>query len=198
MTPTETASTRSYWVLLAAAGLCVLSSLLMMPYVPDDSYISFRYAENLVNGEGLAFNTAEGPVEGYSNLLWILLCAVLYKAGLNLPSTVPVVGMLVGVLNVFFLWIILSRRGLPGLQLLFPLLLLASSGPFIIYAISGLEMPLYALLLLATVNSIDSIFATGRLRHYVLLTITGVLLSLCRPEGVSRYFCGPVFLTTNC
>ena len=63
MTPTETASTRSYRVLLAAAGLCVLSSLLMMPYVPDDSYISFRYAENLVNGEGLAFNTAEGPVE---------------------------------------------------------------------------------------------------------------------------------------
>ena len=65
------------YALVAAILLCVLSSLFMMNFVPDDSYISFRYAENLANGHGLRFNTNEQPVEGFSNLLWILVCAVM-------------------------------------------------------------------------------------------------------------------------
>lgn len=40
----------------------------------DDAYISFRYAQNLVNGEGLVFNPGE-RVEGYSNLLYVLMLA---------------------------------------------------------------------------------------------------------------------------
>jgi len=38
----------------------------------DDAYISFRYAENLFNGNGLVFNVGE-YVEGYSNFLYTLL-----------------------------------------------------------------------------------------------------------------------------
>ena len=37
----------------------------------DDAYISFRYAQNLLDGHGLVFNPGD-PVEGYSNLLWVL------------------------------------------------------------------------------------------------------------------------------
>jgi arabinofuranosyltransferase len=40
----------------------------------DDAYISYRYAENLVTGVGLVFNPGE-RVEGYSNLLYVLLIA---------------------------------------------------------------------------------------------------------------------------
>ncbi|MFQ5510810.1 MAG: hypothetical protein ACE5EO_03075 [Candidatus Krumholzibacteriia bacterium] len=170
--------------LLAALALYVMSSLFMMPYVPDDSYISFRYAENLVNGEGLAFNEAEQPVEAYSNLLWIFVCAALYKAGMDLPTVMPFVGVLVGALNILLLWILFVRRRMPGLQMLFPLLFLASSGPFITYAVSALEAPLYALLLLAMINFVDLAFASGRLRYYLLLAFSGVLISLCRPEGI--------------
>ena len=42
----------------------------------DDAYISFRYAENLVRGEGLVYNPGE-RVEGYSNLLHVLISAAL-------------------------------------------------------------------------------------------------------------------------
>jgi arabinofuranosyltransferase len=38
----------------------------------DDAYISYRYARNLAFGHGLAFNPGE-RVEGYSNLLYVLL-----------------------------------------------------------------------------------------------------------------------------
>ena len=40
----------------------------------DDAYISYRYAENLVRGEGLVFNRGE-RVEGYSNFLYVLAVA---------------------------------------------------------------------------------------------------------------------------
>ncbi len=39
----------------------------------DDAFISFRYAKNLADGHGLRFNLGEHrPVEGYTNLLWVL------------------------------------------------------------------------------------------------------------------------------
>ena len=38
----------------------------------DDAFISFRYAANLVDGHGLVFNHGE-RVEGYTNLLWVLI-----------------------------------------------------------------------------------------------------------------------------
>ena len=42
----------------------------------DDAYISYRYAANLNAGHGLVFNPGE-RVEGYTNLLFVLLSAVL-------------------------------------------------------------------------------------------------------------------------
>jgi len=46
-------------------------------FLCDDAYISYRYARNLANGSGLRFNLGvEPPVEGYTNLLWILWCSV--------------------------------------------------------------------------------------------------------------------------
>lgn len=44
----------------------------------DDAYISYRYALNLVEGHGLVFNPGE-RIEGYSNLLWVLVAALLLQ-----------------------------------------------------------------------------------------------------------------------
>jgi hypothetical protein len=40
----------------------------------DDAFISFRYAQNLADGHGLSFNPEES-IEGFSNLLFVLLLA---------------------------------------------------------------------------------------------------------------------------
>ena len=45
---------------------------LAINYVEDDSFISFRYAKNFVNGDGLVFNPGE-RVEGYTNFLWVMM-----------------------------------------------------------------------------------------------------------------------------
>src|SRR2546428_487360 len=49
-------------------------------WTTDDAYISFRYADNLVHGRGLVFNVGE-RVEGYSNFLWTLWCALGIRLG---------------------------------------------------------------------------------------------------------------------
>jgi arabinofuranosyltransferase len=43
----------------------------------DDAYISYRYAQNLVEGHGLVYNPGE-RVEGYSNLLYTLMIALIF------------------------------------------------------------------------------------------------------------------------
>jgi hypothetical protein len=43
-------------------------------FLGDDCFISFRYAQHLVAGEGLVWNPGE-RVEGYTNFLWVLLLA---------------------------------------------------------------------------------------------------------------------------
>ncbi len=48
----------------------------------DDSFITFRYARNLVEGHGLVFNPGE-RVEGYTNLLFVLLSAAFIRLGID-------------------------------------------------------------------------------------------------------------------
>jgi arabinofuranosyltransferase len=175
------------YVLFAAVLFCVVCSFFMMDYLPDDSFISFRYAEHLANGHGLRFNVNEPPVEGYSNLLWILFCAFLYKLGLNLPDVVPTAGVLLGIFNIVLLWALYRRRELPALQMLVPLLVLAGSGPVVMYAVSGMETPLYAFFLLLMLYLLDVALAGGKSLQYALLAAAGFLLSLCRPEGAAAF-----------
>jgi arabinofuranosyltransferase len=71
-------------MLLLAAGLaiaCAVSWHLRLDLVIDDAFISFRYLDNWLAGHGLVFNSGE-RVEGYTNLLWIVLLAPLRMAGM--------------------------------------------------------------------------------------------------------------------
>src|SRR5690606_8691438 len=48
----------------------------------DDAWISARYAWHLAEGHGLVYNAGEPPVEGYTNLLWVLWLALVHTLGL--------------------------------------------------------------------------------------------------------------------
>src|SRR5215475_11087437 len=58
--------------LTVAAALFALWRAIGLAWLSDDGFISFRYAANLVRGDGLVYNAGE-RVEGYTNLLWTLL-----------------------------------------------------------------------------------------------------------------------------
>ena len=67
-----------------------------LPFIADDALISLRYSERLTDGQGLTWNDGE-RVEGYSNLLWVLLCAALGWLGLDMITAVRALGLASGV-----------------------------------------------------------------------------------------------------
>lgn len=57
-------------------------------FLVDDAFITFRYARHLAEGHGLVWNLGEQPpVEGFSNFLWVVACAVFEGLGVS-----PLVG----------------------------------------------------------------------------------------------------------
>ncbi|MBN1654507.1 MAG: hypothetical protein JXA30_12115 [Deltaproteobacteria bacterium] len=68
---------------LSSVVLCNLWSRLYYHNVCDDSLISMQYAKNLALGNGVVFNLSE-RVEGYTNFLWVVILAPLYRLCLSL------------------------------------------------------------------------------------------------------------------
>src|SRR5262249_33073342 len=62
----------------------------------DDAFISFVYSRNLARSGQLVFNLGE-RVEGYTNFLWTVLLAALYKVGLAPEITSRVLGTAFGI-----------------------------------------------------------------------------------------------------
>ncbi len=88
-------------------------------WVSDDAFISFRYARNLVEGQGLVFNSGE-RVEGMTNLAWTLLCALGLLLGFDASDVAITLGLAahVGVAAALALWSLawLRLRQLDQLQ----------------------------------------------------------------------------------
>ncbi len=119
-------------------------------YQPDDAYITFRYAENLAAGQGLVFNAAAPPVEGYSNLSWILLLAGLARLHLDLPLWAAELGRALSLLNLVLVYAL--ARTITGRRLgaLAAPALLALTAPYALWARGGLETMWYTTLLVGS------------------------------------------------
>lgn len=76
-------------VTAAVAGLAVWYA---HPVAFDDAYISYRYAQNLVAGDGLVFNPGD-RVEGYTNFLWVMIAGAALAAGLDPFATTRFLGV---------------------------------------------------------------------------------------------------------
>ncbi len=61
-----------FLVLAAIVGFCWRLSPLRH-FILDDAFITYRFAENIAAGYGVAWNPGDPPVEGYINFLWMIL-----------------------------------------------------------------------------------------------------------------------------
>lgn len=144
----------------------------------DDAYISYRYAQNLADGNGLVFNKGE-YVEGYTNLSWTLMVALGIELGLDAPGAGYVLMVFSGVfllLMTFILAQALLPEGLGYIAATAPLVLL-STNTFACWTASGLEAPLFAgLVTLALYYSVKE--------KMMAVSFVCILATLTRPEGV--------------
>ncbi|MBN1656707.1 MAG: hypothetical protein JXA30_23240 [Deltaproteobacteria bacterium] len=147
------------YLFLALATLIVAALLAIGAFawwanrvVFDDAYISYRYAENLIKGNGLVYNPGE-RVEGYTNFLWVLIGAAALAIGWDASEATQYLGVAaylvtLAITSIFFLIKVVERRVTPLLLLPF-LLTLVLPGGYAASSGSGLETSFVALLLLA-------------------------------------------------
>lgn len=143
----------------------------------DDAFISFRYAQNLVEGHGLVFNPGE-RVEGYSNFALVILVSFAHSV---LGATIEGAGLAVG-------WIAVVGVVLAAYRLLVRLdgsphlatcgaALVAGCSVFAAYGASGLETPLFvALVLLSLIALAD--------RTPCVAGLCAGVATCTRPDGV--------------
>lgn len=152
--PQVLAFVRRHWrkalaplVVLAGTGAVLLHQRSYAPFFTDDGFISLRYTERLLEGKGLTWNDHE-RVEGYSNLLWVLLCAVPGCFGANLLSGARAMGALcTGATLAAAVAAVRPSRPIQWLGALLALGMFAASDSIAVWSLGGLESPLVGALL---------------------------------------------------
>jgi len=110
----------------------------------DDAMISMRYAHNLAEGHGLVWNAGERPIEGYTNLLWVLVMAVVHAL---LPASktsgaVQALGLSLLVANLFVIRRIAEEVGAGAVGSVGAAFLTALYYPLTAWSLQGSELAL--------------------------------------------------------
>ncbi len=159
--------------------------------VLDDSYITYRYAENFANGYGFRWNINEVPSEGFTSYLHVLLLSFFYKFfGMSpLIST-----RILSFLSLFFITIICLRWLRESSKLtnknisyaLFSLLVIAN--PLLIYAsLFGLETIIIALVYTVSAILFHAWYKSGKTSTAAYLAIASLIAFLCRPDSLAFF-----------
>lgn len=172
------------WGLIPAVIVFLAHAWIYADFFIDDAFISLRYVQQWLAGNGLVYNIGD-RVEGYSNFLWIVLMGAAGALGMDLifASRLWGIGLSLATLALVF-WVV-RRMAFP----LFSPLLLALSAPFAMWAVGGLENPLFMFLALA--GSLLFWREEERGKGWTSSLCWG-LLALTRPDGL--LFGGVAFL----
>lgn len=121
-------------------------------WVCDDAFIAFRYSRNLAEGLGLRFNVGvEPPVEGYTQLGWILWIGLFEWLGLDPTVWSRVTGIAAGAALLLCVFGHARRRmGLNPLPAAAAALFFGTAPTAVVWATGGLGTMPFALALFVT------------------------------------------------
>ncbi|MCP4705687.1 MAG: hypothetical protein GY865_13890 [candidate division Zixibacteria bacterium] len=162
-------------ILLILGIVAHISQTYYFNFTQDDAFITFRYAANFLNGDGLVFNIGE-RVEGYTNFLWLIFVIVGKQAGFEFVIFSKILGVFCGIGVIYFTFligqIIFDKKSyLPGLCSF----ILGTVLSFGYWSVAGLETAAF------------SMMVTGAIYYYLrrsyLIIPFLVLATLLRPEG---------------
>ncbi|WP_058533333.1 hypothetical protein [Legionella saoudiensis] len=192
-------SRKESWLAIILATYCtyylIVSLAAAWGFTTDDAYITWLYARQLVEGEGISWPALLPRVEGYSNFLWLLMAALSFKLHWPVVLTMKWVSVFSLGLGLVFLYR-LSRLFLSPLLAMLPVFIFSHYAGVVWWTVSGLESTFFctlALLLIwqcAVALGFSAVCAqpTGKnrlsTRAWVLTNISLLLLGLTRFEGI--------------
>ena len=167
--------TRSIIILIVLVTVLMRGLLLYYTnHTADDSFITFRYAENIASGKGFVYNQGE-KVLGTSTPLYTLLLALLVKLGMPILPCARIINIgadcVTGVL--IFLMLRRFKLGVATLASLFYVLF----PRVMVWSIAGMETSLYVLFIAASLYSYHK-------EHFGLTSLFVGLTFLTRVDGI--------------
>jgi len=142
----------------------------------DDAYISYRYAANLLRGDGLVYNKGE-RVEGFTNMLWVLLLALIsFVVSIDLPQAGYVLSVISGSMLLTAIYGLTYHISKNKWVSIFPVLLVGLTIHFNTWVLSGLETPLWAALIVLGIWAAMS-------NRMILASLLAGLCFWTRPDG---------------
>ncbi|GAB4316231.1 MAG: hypothetical protein Kow0074_04190 [Candidatus Zixiibacteriota bacterium] len=168
------------WVpLIAGLAVFVASAIHLWDFSIDDVFISFRYAEHLGDGYGLTWNPHGPPVEGFSNFLWVIILSLFPLFGIGVEFASNALGMVLGIGSLILTFILCRRLWRPMVVWWAPVILVAATPVWVMWAMSGLEIVLYGFCLLIALIGLTE----AGPRRTLLVSIGVFGLATTRPEG---------------
>lgn len=143
-------------------------------YAVDDAFITFRYAENLANGEGLVYNLGE-RVLGTSTPLFTLLIALFQLIGIGSFNAALLINLTAAGLTTVILYRWSQHLDLGRFAIL-PAVIYLVFPRSVICDIAGMETALFTLLVTS------GLYLLHRGKHFAAITIAS-LATVARPEG---------------
>lgn len=160
-------------------ALYLYLSMNLFAWVIDDLYIYFRYVDNFISGNGIAFNKGE-HVEGFSSFLWFMYLSLCGAINLPLEAAAKYTGLAISVVNALLTYKI-SSHIFPGRFALIAPAMMMFSLPYMLWSVSGFEIMLCIFLILL---SAFIVLTKNSKRYMILLSVLLFMLCITRPEGI--------------
>lgn len=150
------------------------------PLMPvDDAYIHFQYARQVAIGEPFVYNMGQSPSSGATSLLYPFILAMGSKlgfTGLDLGYWAYLIGALALFASALTVRAVALAAGLPRWLAVFMGLAIATWGPLVWHAFSGMETALVVAFVLLT-------FHTFERQHLGAFAVSASVLAMLRPEA---------------
>lgn len=162
-------------VLIVLSLFAFLRSSSIYTTIVDDSYIFFRFADNIAGGYGIVWNIGENVVEGYSSFLYLILLLIAKLLSFNLEVFSIITGIICTSLHLYIAYLIYEQF-YPSLtkENIFTVIMLLLSPAYIYWSAAGMETCFYSMFLLLCIYSFLNLPQTS---GYLLLlgSLFGVL-----------------------
>lgn len=190
----------SWLIILVGIGVLMFGVWKYAGFLTDDSFISLRYAQNLLDGNGLVWNHGE-RVEGYSNFLFVMLVSALGFAGFDLVFASQCLGVASFLVTLgYLIWKFrVWRRDYLNNDVVctLPALITGTAYCMIIWSFGGLETALFSFLVtVGVLTAQDGL--NRRLREAVFAGFILGLATLTRPDGALFLGIASVFYFVLC
>lgn len=191
-------SKKETWLAFLLALYCayylIVSLASFWAFTTDDAYITWLYARQLAEGQGISWPALIPRVEGYSNFLWLLIASVCIKLHWPLALMMKWISVLSLGSGLVFLYR-LGRLFLSPLLAMLPVFIFSHYTGVIWWTVSGLESAFFCALSLLLIGQCAQAFgfmpwsatttrenpSTGA---WIITNLSLLLLALTRFEGL--------------